>query len=120
MRGFIKVGIISAATVATMAIPAAAFAGTGPNGDQASQTGNGAATYTDPVFGPVQCNETEHAKFDTVECQFTGGQVFAPNGIQTVGWNSDFAGSGHSTGVLTYTIKPDGTGYTGKATYPNG
>ena len=37
-----------------------------------------------------------------------------------IGWNSDFTGSGHVTGLLTYTIKPDGSGYTAKATYPQG
>lgn len=114
---------LAAATFVTggvaMAAPALASAGPG-NGAQATLTGHDAAAYTDPVFGPVKCNETEHAKFDTVECQFTGGQTFTPSGIQTVGWNSDFAASGHTTGVLTYTIKPDGSGYTGKATYPNG
>jgi hypothetical protein len=110
----------SALAAGILATAGAASASTGPNGNQASLTGNGAAVYTDPLFGPVQCNETQHAKFDTVECQFTGGQTFAPGSAGTYGWISDFAGSGHSTGVITYTIKPDGLGYSGKATYPNG
>lgn len=94
-----------------------AFASTpvpGGNGQTGQLTGNGAAAYPDPVFGPVQCNETQHQKFDTVECQFTGGQTRTPGATGTVGWLSDFNGQ---LGTLTYQIKPDGSGYTAKATY---
>lgn len=74
------------------------------------------------MFGPVQCNETQHPTFDTASCKFTAGQTMTPNQTGSVGWNSDFgATSTHaSAGTLTYTINPDGTGYTGQAAYPNG
>lgn len=122
--------LIAAATIAAaLAVPAVSAASTGitSNGQTGQQTGhNGAAVYNDPVFGWVQCNETQHPQFDTVSCKFTAGQIQTPGATATVGWNSDWLGSSgllpnHSkTGVLTYTINPDGAGYTGQATYPNG
>ena len=119
--------IITAAAAAAvlgggLATTASAMASTGPsNGQSGQQTGhNNAAKYADPVFGPVQCNETQHPQFDTVSCKFTAGQLLTAGSTGTVGWNSDFTSSGHTTGVLTYTINPDGSGYTGQATYPNG
>ena len=123
MRKIILAGAAAAATtLAVLGGAGMASASTGPSNGQAGQlTGNRATSYADPFFGGVQCNETEHAKFDTVECQFTGGNpAFAPGSSGIIGWNSDFTGSGHSTGVLAYTIKQDGSGYTAKATYPNG
>lgn len=111
----------SALAAGILATAGAASASTGPNGNQASLTGNGAAVYTDPLFGPVQCNETQHAKFDTVACQSTTGAPLtgvAGGQAGSIGWNSDFAGSGQPTGTLVYTVSPDGLGYTGQATYP--
>ena len=123
VAGPIMVLGIGAATAA----PAFASTGTGSNGSSANQTGKaGAAKYTDPVFGLVQCNETQHPQFDNVTCKFMAGQVQTPNAAGQVGWNSDWLGTsgllpGHAnTGTLTYTINADGTGYSGQATYPNG
>ena len=117
--------LASAAVPAVLAVSllgaTAASASTGPsNGQTGQMTGNRATSYTDPVFGGVQCNETQHPKFDTVSCKFTDGQVLTPSSTGTVGWNSDFAGNTHTTGVLTYTVNDSGTGYSGQATYPNG
>jgi hypothetical protein len=102
-----------------------AFASTGPagNGQAGHVTGGRAASYTDPVFGPVRCNETQHPAFDTVACQSaTGAPLTGVVGGQagSVGWNSDFgAVTIHPvTGTLTYTVSPDGLSYTGQATYP--
>jgi len=121
IRTILATAAVPAALAATLLGATAASASTGPNGQTGQLTGNNATSYADPFFGGVQCNETEHAKFDTVECQFTGGNpAFAPGSSGIIGWNSDFTGSGHSTGVLAYTIKQDGSGYTAKATYPNG
>lgn len=113
---------IAALTIAAgVAGPAMASTGPATNGQTAQQTGhNNAAKYIDPVFGQVQCNETQHPQFDTVSCKFMAGQTQAPGAIGSVGWNSDFQNSGHTTGVLNYTINLDGTGYTGQATYPQG
>ena len=37
----------------------------------------------------------------------------------TVGWNSDFQGNTRAgTGILTYSVSPDGLTITGIATYP--
>jgi hypothetical protein len=121
--------VLSALAPLTIAGSLLAFAGGahaaeltagGSNSISAHQTGKDAAVYTDPVFGGVRCNETSHPKFDTVGCTFTAGQVMTPGQTGSVGWNSDFANSGHQTGVLTYTINADGTGYSGQAAYPNG
>jgi hypothetical protein len=113
-----------AAAAALLLTTGTAFAATGPaggNGQTGHLTGGKAATYTDPVFGPVRCNETQHAKFDTVACQSTTGAPLtgvAGGQAGSIGWNSDFAGSGQPTGTLVYTVSPDGLGYTGQATYP--
>jgi hypothetical protein len=119
--------IVAAAAIITGGVAAAApaMASTGPsNGVQGHQmTGNKADSYPDPVFGPVQCNETQHPAFDTVSCKSTSGLPLTnvtPGQTGQIGWNSDFAGSTHPTGTLTYTVNADGTGYTGQATYPNG
>lgn len=122
MKRIIITAVAAAAVLGGgLATTASAMASTGPSNGQSGQlTGNRATSYPDPQFGAVQCNETQHPKFDTVSCKFTAGQLLTPGATGTVGWNSDFANSGHTTGVLTYTINPDGSGYTGQATYPNG
>jgi hypothetical protein len=115
--------IIAGGLLATMAAPAAHAAtltAGGSNSISAHLTGKGAATYPDAVFGNVKVNETSHAKFDTVGATFIDGQTMTPGQTGSVGWNSDFANSGHQTGVLTWTVNADGTGYSGQATYPNG
>ena len=123
--------LITAATIvaslATLAVPAVSMASTGTsNGQSGKLTGNNAAKYNDPVFGSVQCNETQHAKFDTLSCKSTTGSPLtnvAPGQVGTVGWNSDFgAVSGTTnihpvTGTLAYTVSADGLSYTGQATY---
>jgi hypothetical protein len=129
MRKSARIAALVAGPIMVLGIGAAAaapaFASTGPsNGQSAQQTGNTrAATYPDPFFGGVKCNETQHPAFDTVACKSTTGSPLtnvAPGAIGSVGWNSDFLGSGHTTGVLTYTVSADGLSYTGQATYPNG
>jgi hypothetical protein len=126
MKKSILFGVPALAVAGVVGMSAPAFASAGPdtNGQTAQQTGsNNAATYTDPVFGPVKCNETQHPKFDTVACKSTSGSPLtgvSPGQIGTVGWNSDFANSGHNTCVLAYTVSLDGLSYTGQATYPNG
>jgi hypothetical protein len=115
----------TAAAAAPAVLTASVSTAPGSNGQAGQLTGNHATSYTDPVFGPVQCNETQHAKFDTVECQSTTGLPLtnvAPNQAGTVGWNSDFGTNSmrHATGVLAYTVSADGMSYTGQATYPQG
>lgn len=112
--------VLGGITLAVAAAPAGAS--TGPSNGQAGQlTGHASpAKYIDPVFGGVQCNETQHPAFDTVSCKFTGGNpAFVPLSTGSVGWNSDFTSSTHPTGTLTYTINADGSGYSGQATYPD-
>ena len=87
----------------------------GSNGVSDRLTGNGAASYIDPVFGPVICNETQHRKFDTVSCRLVTSNPALAGTSATVGWNSDFTGGGF--GSFTYTFDADGAGYSGKATY---
>jgi hypothetical protein len=101
-----------------------AFASTGPagNGQTGHLTGKSAVSYTDPWFGPVRCNETQHPTFDTVSCQSTtGAPVTNASPGQVISfpgqWNSDFAG-GPAGGSITVTVNADGMGYTGQATYP--
>jgi hypothetical protein len=108
--------IVLVAIMASFAI-SPSFAGT-PGSDNsvtAKQTGSGAAAYHDPGFNAdVTCNETQHRKFDTVQCTFA---VAKPElaGVSGSGlWLSDFDGS---VGTITYTINLDGSGYSGKATY---
>ena len=127
--------IITAAAAAAvlgggLAATAPAMASTGPSNGQACQlTGNKATSYADPVFGGVQCNETQHAAFDTVSCKSTTGLPLtnvSPGQVGSVGWNSDWTGnpallpSHAATGTLSYTVSADGLSYTGQATYPNG
>jgi hypothetical protein len=115
-----------------MAVPlaGAASASTGPgNGQTGTLTGSSATVYDD-VYAPgwawVQCNETQHPKFDAIECQFLSGDP-AKGGVKTAipsianlsgteAWNSDFHDRATS-GTLTFTVNSDGTGYTAKATY---
>ena len=117
-----------------------AFASTGPgtNGQAGHMTGNQAISYTDPVFGGVQCNEVQHPAFDNVTCKFTGNNPqFTVGQTGQVGWNSDFSANGATTGpqngsttlpshsqqgTLSYTITGNATtgqatGYTGQVTY---
>ncbi|HEY2128925.1 MAG TPA: hypothetical protein VGH77_17230 [Streptosporangiaceae bacterium] len=135
MKRIIITAVAAAAVLGGgLATTASAMASTGPNGQTGQLTGSSrAAAYTDPFFGPVQCNETQHAQFDTVSCK---GVVLDANGnavkgssaslanvtpgeISSVGWNSDF-GDRAATGVLSFTVSADGLSYTGQATYPNG
>jgi hypothetical protein len=117
---------------------AAASASTGPSAGQTDHmTGNAATVYADPVFGPVQCNETQHPAhgkqlaFDTVSCTAIPGinadgtavkgaallpqpaaLNYAPGANS---WISDFD---HATyGSINVTVNAAGTGYSGQATY---
>jgi len=130
MRKSARIAALVAGPIMVLGIGAAtaapAFASTGPstNGQVGQMTGNTrAASYTDPVFGGVKCNETQHPAFDTVSCKSTTGSPLtnvAPNATGQVGWNSDFAGNTRiNPGTLTYTVSPDGLSYTGQATYPS-
>ena len=97
----------------------------------------------DSMFGPywsitkyndIMDIETQHAAFDTVSCKAIPGVNLdgtavkgtalltnaTPSQIGSVGWNSDFANSGHTTGALAFTVNLDGSGYSGQATYPAG
>jgi hypothetical protein len=84
------------------------------NGVTARLTGNGATSYTDAVFGPVTCNETQHPKFDTVSCQVADPNPSLAGTTFTNGWFSDFNGA---AGTISITVSGDGKHYTGKATY---
>jgi hypothetical protein len=107
---------------AATAAPAFASPGPGSNGQTNTGTGN-SITYTNGTFpdsGLVFCNETQHPKFDTVECHGPGVQLQAFEGqTLTVPWLSDFGSGPHAgqTGVLTYTVSADGLSYSGQATY---
>jgi len=126
MRKIILAGAAAAATtLAVLGGAGMASASTGPSNGQAGQlTGNRAASYADPFFGLVQCNETQHPAFDTVSCKSTSGLPLAnvaPGQVGSVGWNSDFGGKtlpGHQvTGTLSFTVSDDGLSYTGQAVY---
>jgi hypothetical protein len=125
MRKSARIAALVAGPIMVLGIGAAtaapAFASTGPssNGQTAQQTGNRATSYTDSLFGAVKCNETSHPKFDTVSCAMSPANLGLAGTSGTVGWNSDF-GNRTNTGVLTYTVSPDGLSYTGQATYPSG
>jgi hypothetical protein len=112
-----KTGIVLATTAASLVvlggIAIAATPGTS-NGVTAKLVGQGAASYTDAVFGDVTCNETQHPKFDTVSCRIANPNPSLAGTSGTVGWLSDFNGT---FGTLTYSVSADGMHYTGKATY---
>jgi hypothetical protein len=117
--------LILAAVTASFAVGGIAMAGTpgssNNNSPMAKMTGQGKAmgsggadTYTDPVFGQVTCNETQHPQFDTVSCTMATPLSNAAGSSGTVGWYSDFNGK---LGTFTYTVSADGSSYSGKATY---
>jgi hypothetical protein len=142
-----RIILASAAAPAAIAISligaSAASASTGPvagttqpNGTASivQMTGKNGVSYTDPVFGPVHCDEVHHyanvktlaPDFDSVTCQSTTGLPLpgvTPGQVETVGWNSDFSTRNWgevNTGSITLTVSADGLSYTGIATYPNG
>ena len=107
--------VIFSVIVATLAI-SPALAGT-PGSDNrvsAKLTGNTAAAYNDGLFGAVTCNETQHRKFDTVDCAIANPRPDLAGHTITNGWYSDFDGA---LGTITFTMNADGSGYSGKATY---
>lgn len=112
-----KKAILTAIAAAFVITPA--LAGTpgsdNSNGVTARLTGTNNTTYNDGIFGSVTCNETQHRKFDTVECQINGTPRtdLAGRTITNL-WFSDFDGT---PGSITFTMNLDGTGYSGKATY---
>lgn len=111
-----RISVIAALLLAAPAfIGGAALAGTpgSSNGVTARLTGNTSASYHDPVFGDVTCNETQHPKFDTVSCQIANPNP-ALAGTHTGAWISDFNGT---WGTITYTVTDQGNHYVGKATY---
>ena len=121
--------LLAAAAIGAGATAASASTGPSSNGQAGQLTGNRATSYADPFFGPVQCNETQHAAFDTVSCKSTTGAPLAnvsPGQIGSVGWNSDWTGnpallpSHAATGALAFTVSADGLSYAGQATYPAG
>lgn len=108
--------VLAAFAMAPAFVASIAIANTGgSNGVTARLTGNGAASYNDPFFGPVTCNETQHRKFDTVSCRLATPNPALAGTSDTAPWNSDFVGGG--SGSITYTVDADGAGYSGKATY---
>ncbi len=109
--------VILVAIMASFAI-SPSFAGTpgSDNGMTARLTGNTSADYTDGLYGPVSCNETQHRKFDTVQCTFANARPDLAGQTLTNGWYSDFNNS--IFGSITYTVNLDGTGFSGKAIYP--
>jgi len=105
------------ATIAAAFVISPAIAGSpgSDNGVTARLTGKTSTTYNDGFFGSVTCNETQHPKFDTVECQINGAPRTDLAGQTITGsWFSDFDGT---WGSITFTVNADGTGYSGKATY---
>ena len=137
-RTILATAAVPAALAATLLTAGVASASTGPasNGQVGHLTGNQAISYADPYFGPVQCNEVQHAAFDNVTCHFTAGQDtggWLPGNTGQVGWNSDF-GPGSivpngkpvirtGQGTLTFTITGNALtgqvdGYTGQVIYP--
>jgi hypothetical protein len=136
MRKIIHAGILSAATVAALVVPAtAAFAstpsgGTTPGGSTILKlTGSNAVSYNDPFFGPVICNEVHHSNvksaqnFDSVSCSSTTGSPLTsvtPGEVSSVGWISDFSNANYPIpqGTLNFTVSADGMSYTAIGTYP--
>jgi hypothetical protein len=130
MRNTIKAALIGAATIATLAVPAAAMASTGPNANSGQTltkiVGQHAAVYTDPNVGPVSCTEVNHSKqgttFDSVTCTSTTGLPLTnvtPGAPYSTPWYSDFgtgASAGHY-GTFNGTVSADGMSYTGIAAY---
>jgi hypothetical protein len=109
--------IFLAAVTASFAIAGGiAIAGTpgSSNGQTAKLVGQGAASYADPIFGDVTCNETQHPKFDTVSCRIANPNPALAGTSSTNAWLSDFNGA---LGTITYSVSADGTSYSGKATY---
>jgi hypothetical protein len=110
-----KVVILAiSASVAAAGIAIAGTPGSHGNGVTDKLVGQGAASYTDAIFGPVTCNETQHPKFDTVSCRIADPNPALAGTTATNGWFSDFNGT---FGSITYTVSGDGKHYTGKATY---
>ena len=110
--------ILAAIAVSFAVVGGVAIAGTpGSHGNGVTDklTGKNAASYTDAVFGPVTCNETQHPKFDTVSCSIADPNPALAGTSGTNGWISDFNGT--SLGTITYSVSADGTSYSGKATY---
>ncbi len=93
---------------------ASAVTGKG-NGQTRRLTGNGAASYVDPLLGQTTCNETQHQKFDTISCRVTTPLTAYAGTTQSFSWCSDFLGGG--CGTVTLTFSADGLSYSGKATY---
>jgi hypothetical protein len=129
MKKIIRAAVLGGATVAALAVPAAAMASTGPNAQSGltKMTGQNATTYDDGMFGWVSVNEVHHGKngqnFDSVTATSTTGLPLAnvtPGQTGDIGWNTDFAGISEPQGVLHFTVSADGMSYTGTATYPAG
>ena len=110
-----KKAILAAMVAAFSITPAIAGSPGSDNGVTARLTGNANTTYNDGIFGSVTCNETQHRKFDTVQCQINGAPRLDLAGHTiTSAWYSDFDST---LGSITFTVNADGTGYSGKATY---
>jgi hypothetical protein len=126
--------IIVAASLAALALPTVALAGTGTQyGSSASggASGNGtqvthySVPYSDPLFGPVSCTGVHQVKQnkapqDSFTCTSTTGSPLTNSSPgQPVaapwGWYSDY--NGLFTNNLTGTVSADGMSYTAVATY---
>jgi hypothetical protein len=130
----------AAAPAAHAAVLTASVSSTSSNAQAGHLTGKNALVYDDGTFGWVKVNETQHPNFDTISATFVTDQSGKTPRINldmagqtgTVGWVSDFAptyanptgdgtpGTIHpDQGTMTYTVNPNGSGYTGQATYPS-
>jgi hypothetical protein len=114
MKGILIIASVTAAFAIAGGVASAGTPGSNGNGVTGRLTGNGAASYTDGVFGPVTCNETQHPKFDTVSCEVANPNPALAGTTFTNTWFSDFNGA---LGTISITVSGDGKHYTGKATY---
>jgi hypothetical protein len=109
--------LIIFAALGAFAISGPAIGGTPgstSNGLLEKATGKNAFTYFEPYWGMVTCNETRHARFETVSCTLANPDATLADTSLTTGWRSDFTGQ---LGTATLTFNEDGSNYSGHATY---
>lgn len=113
--------VLSILALSVIALTGVAAAGTvgSSNGVSSKMTGKAAASYSDWYFGgPTTCNETQHAKFETVSCTLSTPNLALAGTSGSVGWISDFPNGTGIIGTFNYTVSLDGLNYFGTATYP--
>lgn len=130
-----RLAAVLASAGLVLTIPATAFAGT-PGSSSPNASTPGHFSYTDPVFGDVQCNEVHHPGpvpsgllkqdpalpqtadgYDTVECRLASPDTTGAGQTFLIGWISDFGGQ---FGTIRIVENANGTGYHGVASYPAG